>query len=149
MCYGLMRLMGNLGAASLNFETFEVTLNLAIDVDAFHAFLDDKDLEVADGIIADGQTMKSAVWEEDDEEIWAGSAPKMEVSYDATNGFLLLAQFTIDRKGECTLHRRSRWCRNPWRCPCHSHTSTRSPGRVSWDVGAACCCDLLSVSKVQ
>jgi hypothetical protein len=32
---------------------------------------------------------KSAIWEEEDEELWGGAAPKMEISYDAANGFLL------------------------------------------------------------
>ena len=33
-----------------------------------------------------------------DEELWEGAPPRIEISYDAKNGFLLTAAFTIDRK---------------------------------------------------
>ena len=49
---------------------------------------------------------KSAIWEEEDDEIWEGAPPRLEIAYDAKNGYLLTAQFTVDRKeseksGEC------------------------------------------------
>ena len=92
-------------------------------------YLDTKDLEVSDGQIRDGgQMTKSAIWDEDDEMIWEGAAPNLEIKYDAINGqrpcpscspflvavcclvaglltrldrfagFLLTAQFNIDKK---------------------------------------------------
>lgn len=110
MCYGLLRLMSHLGDKSLNFETFEMVLNLPIDIDAFQEFLSEKDLDTADGVMAvgaDGKLTgvnKTAIWQEEDEEIWEGASPKMEVSYDATNGYLLLASFTVDRKNNKKTH---------------------------------------------
>ena len=41
---------------------------------------------------------KSAIWEEEDDEIWEGAPPRLEIAYDAKNGYLLTAQFTVDRK---------------------------------------------------
>merc|ERR1712070_387872 len=91
--------MNHLGDLSKNFLTFEVTPNLAIDVEKMELYLDDKDMEVSDGILdADGNKRKSAVWQEDDEEIWGGAAPKMEIAYDAQNGFLLTVAFEVDKK---------------------------------------------------
>ena len=50
-------------------------------------YLDTKDLEVSDGQIRDGgQMTKSAIWDEDDEMIWEGAAPNLEIKYDAING---------------------------------------------------------------
>jgi len=98
MCWCLKKLMAHLGDKSLNFLTFEVALNMKIDAEAFKEFLDTRDLLVSDGQLAEGVVKKSAIWEEDDELIWEGAAPALEVSYDAANGFLLIAQFTIDRK---------------------------------------------------
>jgi hypothetical protein len=98
MCWGLKKLMAHLGDKSLNFLTFEVVLNKKIDTAAFKGYLDGKNLLVSDGQLASGMVKKSAIWEEDDELIWEGAAPSLEVSYDAANGFLLSVQFTIDRK---------------------------------------------------
>ena len=84
---------------------------------------------MSDGQIRDGgQMTKSAIWDEDDEMIWEGAAPNLEIKYDAINGqrpclscspflvavcclvaglltrldrfagFLLTAQFNIDKK---------------------------------------------------
>ena len=98
MCWCLKKLMAHLGDKSLNFLTFEVALNMKIDADAFKEYLDTKDLLVSDGQLAEGVINKSAIWEEDDELVWEGAAPALEVSYDVANGFLLVVQFTIDRK---------------------------------------------------
>ena len=35
---------------------------------------------------------KSAIWEEEDDEIWEGAPPRLEIAYDAKNGYLLTAQ---------------------------------------------------------
>ena len=98
MCAMLKQLMNRLNDSSLNFLTFEVVLNREIDVKQLKEYLETRELEVSDASGDKNQTRKSAIWEEDDEVLWEGAAPKMEISYDATNGFLLTAGFTIDRK---------------------------------------------------
>ena len=97
MCYGLTLLMAFLGDQSLNYLTFEVVVNEKIDTEAFEEYLATKELSVGDASF-DTQMKKGAVWEEDDEAIWQGAAPAMEVVYDFTNGFLLSVAFTVDKK---------------------------------------------------
>ena len=97
-CWCLNKLMGYLAAKTLNFLTFEVTLNRKVDSKVLKGFLDEKPLEVSDAGISAENNRKSAIWEEEDEERWEGSPPRIEIAYDAKNGFLLTAQFSIDRK---------------------------------------------------
>ena len=77
---------------------FEIVFNTKIDKLKFKEYLDTKDLAVSDGQLGDGSLLKSAVWDEDDESVWEGAPPHLEVAYDAQNGFLLKAGFTIDKK---------------------------------------------------
>lgn len=98
MCWALNKLMAYLADQSLNFLTFEVTLNRKIDAKSLKGFLEQKPLEVSDAGISTESNRKSAIWEEEDEELWEGAPPRIEISYDAKNGFLLTAAFTIDRK---------------------------------------------------
>jgi hypothetical protein len=98
MCWCLNKLMAYLADKSLNFLTFEVTLNRKIDAKVLKDFLDEKPLEVSDAGISTENNRKSAIWEEEDEELWEGAPPRIEIQYDAKNGYLLVAQFTIDRK---------------------------------------------------
>lgn len=98
MLAALKRLMASLAEGSLNFLLFEVVFNTKIDSKKFKAYLDTKDLAISDGQLGEGSLMKSAVWDEDDESIWEGAPPHLEVSYDAANGYLLKVGFTIDRK---------------------------------------------------
>jgi len=72
--------------------------NARIDSLSLKDYLDTKDLEVSDGQLSDSGVLKSAIWDEDDEVIWEGAAPHIEMSYDATNGFLLVVAFSVDRK---------------------------------------------------
>ena len=57
-------------AAAANFLTFSIVFNAKIDLGALKDYLDEKELEVSDGQIADGTVNKSAIWEEDDTEVW-------------------------------------------------------------------------------
>ena len=98
MCLMLKKFMGRLAESQLNFLTFEVVFNTRIDSLALKNYLDTKELEVSDGQLTASGTTKSAIWDEDDEVIWEGAAPHIEMRYDATNGFLLVAAFTVDRK---------------------------------------------------
>ena len=153
LVFGLGAFMKNLKEKNLNFLSFEVLFNTKLDPLALKVrfnpilirfnpikseiirhiceqdYLDTKDLEVSDGQIRDGgQMTKSAIWDEDDEMIWEGAAPNLEIKYDAINGqrpcpscspflvaacclvaglltrldrfagFLLTAQFNIDKK---------------------------------------------------
>jgi hypothetical protein len=99
LVFGLGAFMKNLKEKNLNFLSFEVLFNTKLDPLALKDYLDTKDLEVSDGQIRDGgQMTKSAIWDEDDEMIWEGAAPNLEIKYDAINGFLLTAQFNIDKK---------------------------------------------------
>ena len=129
LVFALGAFMKNLKEKTLNFLSFEVLFNTKLDPLALKDYLDTKDLEVSDGQIRDGgQMTKSAIWDEDDEMIWEGAAPNLEIKYDAINGqrpcpscspflvavcclvaglltrldrfagFLLTAQFNIDKK---------------------------------------------------
>lgn len=98
MCWCLKKLMGRLGDASKNFITYNAMFNAKIDLEALRDYLDEKDMEVSDGQIGDQGMYKSAIWEESDAELWGGAAPKMEISYDATNGWLIQASFVLDAK---------------------------------------------------
>ena len=98
MCFTLMKFMERLAESQLNFLTFEVLFNTKIDQLSLKDFLDTKDLEVSDGQLGGSGTLKSAIWDEDDEMIWEGAAPHIEISYDATNGFLLVGAFSVDKK---------------------------------------------------
>lgn len=98
MCLMLKKFMSRLAESQLNFLQFEVVFNTKIDSLALKNYLDTKSLEVSDGQLAASGTIKSAIWDEDDEVIWEGAAPHIEMRYDATNGFLLVAAFSVDRK---------------------------------------------------
>jgi hypothetical protein len=98
MCFMLKKFMSRLAESQLNFLTFEVVFNTRIDSLSLKGYLDTKDLEVSDGQLSDSGVLKSAIWDEDDEVIWEGAAPHIEMSYDATNGFLLVVAFSVDRK---------------------------------------------------
>ena len=98
-CFLLKKLMGHLAEGSLNFLSFEVVFNTRIDASALKDYLDTKDLAVSDGQLGLGGSLtKSAVWDEDDEAVWEGAPPPLEISWDAVNGFLLNVGFTIDKK---------------------------------------------------
>jgi len=111
LVFGLGAFMKNLKEKNLNFLSFEVLFNTKLDPLALKVrfnsilirfnpiqserirhiceqdYLDTKDLEVSDGQIRDGgQMTKSAIWDEDDEMIWEGAAPNLEIKYDAING---------------------------------------------------------------
>ena len=87
LVFGLGAFMKNLKEKNLNFLSFEVLFNTKLDPLALKDYLDTKDLEVSDGQIRDGgQMTKSAIWDEDDEMIWEGAAPNLEIKYDAING---------------------------------------------------------------
>ncbi|EKX53681.1 hypothetical protein GUITHDRAFT_91880 [Guillardia theta CCMP2712] len=97
--YGVTRFMRYLSDLSSGFLTLHVRINAKINVEKMEMFLSDKRIDVTDTIEEPAMSIKKVSWQESDRILWAGgSPPKIEVAYDAQNGFLLTVLFNLDKK---------------------------------------------------
>merc|ERR1719440_618246 len=88
--------MGYLGDLAQNFVQIERVVNQPMDTEKLEDYMRQKTIESTDG--DDARCINKTVWQEEDDEEWCGSAPKIQVCYDDTNGFFLWVRLDVDKK---------------------------------------------------
>jgi hypothetical protein len=96
VCSTLKWYMGYLGELSQNFVQIERVVNQPMDTEKLEDYMRQKTIESTDG--DDARCINKTVWQEEDDEEWCGSAPKIQVCYDDTNGFFLWVRLDVDKK---------------------------------------------------
>lgn len=94
----LMKFMKYLASLGEGFLSLRVKVNRKVDKEALMKFLGTRAIKVSETVSEGGIKLKKQMWSEEDDELWQGSAPDIEVFFDATNGFLLSVYFQIDTK---------------------------------------------------
>ena len=104
MCYALIRFMKSLGDASLGFLSLRYKLNRPISIPRWNEFLTTRPDPESSDTVSGTVVKRKLTWEEEeDEEHWRGSAPTIEVEWEAQDGsdsgFLLKVALNLDTKG--------------------------------------------------
>ena len=90
--------MAYLGKLANGALTLRMKLDLPISVQKLESYLSMKSLEVTDSVSEPHGDIKKCSWKETDKVLWRGEAPKIEVLYNETYGFLLSATLQVNRR---------------------------------------------------
>ncbi len=97
IAFALMALMRWLTRRSTGVLTYRFTANLPVELEALRRFLATKLLEEED-VDADQRTrVHKVAWQETDDALWGGSAPRVELLYDERHAFLLKVYLQVDK----------------------------------------------------
>jgi hypothetical protein len=94
----LMRLMAHLGAQALGALSVRVKVNRRVDIEKLNAFIRTRSVNVTDTIVDKEGTRRKMTWDEEDDDLWGGTSPTIEIYFDATHEFWLSVYFQIDTK---------------------------------------------------
>jgi hypothetical protein len=96
ICYTLKQYMGWLGEQATNFVQVERILKMPMDPEELENYLSTKSIEVSGG--DEARNTSVTTWTEEDEEIWGGAPPKITLTYDKINAYILTARLDVDKK---------------------------------------------------
>ncbi len=97
-CTLLILLMRFLERQATGFLSLRIKPNVKVDVAKLESFLAKKAIEVSDVVTEPLLDIKKVTWKEDDSKLWKGPPPRVEITYDRKNGFLLSMLFQLDKK---------------------------------------------------
>ena len=92
----LIMYMRHLGSLATGTLTTRMELNRKIDVSALHRFLRERHLECEEEAWTLNTRYRKVSWFETDK-LWGKKKPKVELTYDIANGFILKCFLTVDR----------------------------------------------------
>ena len=100
--YGLLKLMAYLGELANGAVTLRIQFNKKISLEKLKLFLSTKTIDVTDTVSEPTGDLKKCAFSETDAVLWQGEPPKIELSWNNTYGFLLVATVGVNgRKIYC------------------------------------------------
>lgn len=90
--------MGALGEMANGALTLRVTFNAPINVSALDAHMRTRTVEVTDSISEAVGDLKKCAYFEVDKKMWQGECPKIELQWNQTYGFLLIATISLNSR---------------------------------------------------
>ena len=92
----LIWLMGALGEMANGALTLRITFNAPISTAALEAHIRTRTVEVTDTVSEASGDLKKCAYFELDKKLWQGECPKIELQWNETFGFLLLATISVN-----------------------------------------------------
>ena len=94
--YGLLKLMAYLGELANGAVTLRIQFNKKISLEKLKLFLSTKTIDVTDTVSEPTGDLKKCAFSETDAVLWQGEPPKIELSWNNTYGFLLVATVGVN-----------------------------------------------------
>jgi WD repeat-containing protein 35 len=96
---GLIKFMGWLERRAAPVLVSRLKINRRCDLAKLQAFLSEKRIMTQDNELFAKSHLRKVSWEEPDSLVWGGYCPKVELSYDERNGYILNAFLEVENPG--------------------------------------------------